>query len=211
MNGGLSRERLRLDEIFSRHAQNVFRYLWSMTGDRDKAEELTQETFYRALVGSAHFQGKSSVKTWLLAIARHAYLDELRRTRRSERVLGRLLVAFRPQPATTEEVVIARDEWREVRAALDLLPEKQRTMLVLREGRGLSYAQIAEVMGASLASVRKNISLARAALRRVPAETETDSRLLSSEAAGLPRPASHETCIIKAEGEVADAVRSGAS
>jgi RNA polymerase sigma-70 factor (ECF subfamily) len=203
----LGRERLQLDEIFSTHAQDVFRYLWSMTADRERAEELTQETFYRAHVGNAHFQGKSSVRTWLLAIARHAYLDELRRAQRCERILGRLIAAFRPQPATTEEVVIARDEWREVRMALNLLPERQRTMLVLREGRGLSYAQIGEVLGASLASVRKNISLARAALRRAHAGIEPGGRPSADEAAG---PTGREMSTMKAEGEVAHAVRSGA-
>lgn len=167
MSGGLGRERLRLDEIFSAHAQGVFRYLWSMTGDRAKAEELTQEAFYRALTGSRHFQGKSSVKTWLLAVARHTYLDELRRSRRREKALGRIRALPGPCPPTTEEIVVAREDWRAVRLALDLLPERQRTMLVLREGRGLSYAQIAEVTGSSLASVRKNISLARRSLRKV--------------------------------------------
>ena len=60
-----------MEEVYRAHAQTVYRYLLSRTGDPDVSEELTQETFYQAVKSANKFNGSCAVVTWLCAIAKN--------------------------------------------------------------------------------------------------------------------------------------------
>ena len=72
----------RAEDIYSRYAQTVYRFLFSLSGSADTAEELTQETFYQALKSMDTYRGESSLQVWLCAIAKRLYFKELQRRSR---------------------------------------------------------------------------------------------------------------------------------
>lgn len=161
-----------LEELLCRHIQDVYRYLWFACGDRHLAQDMTQETLCRALAGREGFAGKSAVKTWLFAIARNVHASTVRRRERrvhrhrDEPGLQEARLWVPGCPESPEEAAIGAEERLLLRRALAELPEKHRTLLFLREYGEMPYSQIAEVMGVSLASVKKNLHLAREQLRR---------------------------------------------
>ncbi|MDP2872862.1 MAG: RNA polymerase sigma factor [Bacillota bacterium] len=166
-----------LEELLCRHTQDVYRYLWLTCGDRDLAQDMTQETFCRAFASRDGFAGKSTVKTWLFAIARNVFLSTARR--RARQVHGGSGRAGSLEhahdfsgPQTPEEALASAEERVLLRKALAVLSERHRTLLVLREYWELPYNQIAEVMGISIGSVKKNLHLARMELRRAYREHE---------------------------------------
>lgn len=66
-----------LEELYARYKTDVYRHLCSLTHDPTEAEDLLSETFLRVLKSLPRFQGKCSVKTWLFAIARNAWLESI--------------------------------------------------------------------------------------------------------------------------------------
>ena len=68
-----------MEKYYRENGRKVFLYLMTLCGNADTAEELTQETFYRALRSVKKYKGESSVYTWLCSIARNCWLEELRK------------------------------------------------------------------------------------------------------------------------------------
>ena len=174
---------LSLEELYWRYRGPIQQYLYQLSGSADQAEELAQETFIRACAGLLTFRGDCSVATWLFRIARNTFLNSLRRPT-STRVDTDELLAI-PDSAGYGDPAgrYAATEQRNLMAiVLAELPEKQRTILLLRDGEGLAYAEIADVLGISLASVKVNLFRARNAFRQTyesltRAEGEDDDEL----------------------------------
>lgn len=74
----------RNEKLYETYYMRVFSYVMTLTGDRLQAEEITQEAFFRAFTKQNSFRGESDEVTWLCAIAKNYYLDEMRRRNRSE-------------------------------------------------------------------------------------------------------------------------------
>lgn len=161
----------RLKELYHHHKGAVFGYLYRMSGSAQEAEELTQETFYQALLSLHRFRGDGPVLTWLLRIARNTYLKRLRRRQRETPIafVDDLIsgTASGPEPG-----LIRLDEQEAVRAALSRLPEQYRTVLVLREVQGLSHAQIGLILEKSEPTVRVLVHRARQRLHGLYLEEE---------------------------------------
>ena len=66
-----------MERIYSEHAKTVYKFLYTKTHDMDWAEELTQETFYRAIKSINTFNGSCKISTWLCQIAKHVWMQEL--------------------------------------------------------------------------------------------------------------------------------------
>lgn len=71
------------EDIYERYAQTVYRFLFSITGEADISEELTQETFYQAIKSMDTYRGESSPGVWLCAIAKRLWYKELERRKRN--------------------------------------------------------------------------------------------------------------------------------
>jgi RNA polymerase sigma-70 factor (ECF subfamily) len=143
-----------VDELYRAHATVVFRFLVGLTRDRDRAEDLMQDTFVRATRAIGGYRG-GSARGRLLANARTALLVDLRR--RIEEPTDEV-----PDPGGTDPDAIER---LTVRAALERLSEPHRTALVLRDDLGLPYQDVAEAMDRSLAATKVLIHRARRAFR----------------------------------------------
>ena len=121
--------------------------------DAQSAEDLAQETFLRAYRALPTYDGRASVRTWLLSIARHVCLDELRlRSRRSR--LARLLP---PPAARVDDPMPEAELWW----LLETLPVDRRVAFVMTQVVGLSYAEAAEVSGCAVGTIRSRVARSR--------------------------------------------------
>jgi RNA polymerase sigma-70 factor, ECF subfamily len=157
-----------LDDLYRRYRGPIQHYLLRLSGSPDQAEELAQETFIRACAGILTFRGDCSVATWLFRIARNTYLSSLRRGTTTRVATSEFLAIPDEHSSNDPSHRYDRAEQRDaIRIALLELPEKQRTILLLRDDEGLSYAEIADVLGISLSAVKINLFRARHAFRAI--------------------------------------------
>ncbi|MCZ7462228.1 sigma-70 family RNA polymerase sigma factor [Streptomyces sp. WMMC940] len=143
--------------------RDIWRYVAYLSADRQAADDLTQETFLRAL-GSLHrFEGRSSARTWLLSIARRTVVDSLRHAAARPRLSDRddwQAVAEETQPRGMPgfEDGIALAE------LLAQIPAERREAFVVTQLLGLPYAEAAEAMGCPIGTVRSRVARARTSL-----------------------------------------------
>lgn len=157
------------EHIYRQHVSMIQAYLLQQTGDWMLAQDLTSETFIRALraVRRVSYQGKP-LRSWLFTIARNVFLDHFKsfRTRNVVPVDVGQLTQRAELSAGPEELALARDVCQNVRSALGELSESQRHCLTLRFLVGLSVAETASEMNRSSEAVR---SIQHRALRKLGA------------------------------------------
>ena len=150
--------------IFEAYRRPIYNYVSRMLNDDLVAEDVTQEIFIRAHRSLARFDRKSLFTTWLFQIAKNRIVDEHRaRTRRPPQVpesdeLGIVLQSVEPS-IETREIVSAI--WQAV-AALD---DRLKNAVLLRDVSGLSYREIADVLGIDIGNVKWRIFKAREAIQ----------------------------------------------
>ncbi len=133
-----------MEAIYQQHAQTVFRYLLSLTGDEDLSEELTQETFYQAIRSSGRFDGNCKVTTWLCAIAKNVLLSHRRKYPAAEDLEAADLTV----PSAEQEASLSLSRV-ELMKSLHGMPEPYREVLYLRLFGDLSFREIGDVFGKS--------------------------------------------------------------
>jgi RNA polymerase sigma-70 factor (ECF subfamily) len=130
---------------------DVWRFVAALV-DPDTADDLTQETYLRAFRSLADFEGRSSVRTWLLAIARRTCADHIRTVQRRRRLEARLA---EPEPVP---------DHAGLHGAADLirqLPDDRRVAFVLTQVVGMSYAEAAAIEGVPVGTIRSRVARAR--------------------------------------------------
>ena len=149
-------------ELYSRYADDVYRFAHWLSGNPDDAREITAETFARVWT-SASEPRMDSVKAYLFTIARNLHRKRWRRASRFEELDEAL-----PDPATTpDESAEKKDEFRRTLAAVQTLPEIDRTVLLLRAEEELSYEDIAAATGLSVTAAKVKVFRARAKLAAI--------------------------------------------
>ncbi|MEU8728081.1 sigma-70 family RNA polymerase sigma factor [Streptomyces tendae] len=162
--------------------RDVRRYVAYLADDVQAADDLTQDTFLRALTALPRFEGRSSARVWLLSIARRAVADSLRRA------------ACRPRTACTDDWQAAAeraqptglpgfDEGIALWELVDSLPGERREAFVLTQLLGLPYAEAAEVSRCPVGTVRSRVSRARTALAECVADETAHAHPLEGAAA----------------------------
>lgn len=152
--------------IVERYQVAVFNLAYRMLGNRTVAEDAAQESFVRAYMHLASYNADQSFATWLLSITAHHCIDLLRR---SGRVSTEPVDSSSALPARTgdpEAHAVASERDREIRRALDLLPEHYRVIVILRYWHDMSYREIGEVVRLSEGVVKVRLHRARAMLAR---------------------------------------------
>lgn len=146
-------------ELYSRYADDVYRFAHWLSGNPDDARDITSETFVRAWT-APNEPRMDTVKAYLFTIARNLHRKQWRRGSRQE-----TLDEGMPDPATSpDEVAANRDEFQRTMAAVQTLPEIDRTVLLLRAEEELSYEDIAAVTGLSVSAAKVKVFRARAKL-----------------------------------------------
>lgn len=130
--------------------------------DPHVADDLTQETFLRALGSLSRFEGRSSARTWLLSIARRTVVDHLRYKASRPRIADRdwQLAAEQAQPRDLPGF----DDGVALAELLDQLPGDRREVFVLTQLVGLPYAQAAATLGCPIGTIRSRVARARTTL-----------------------------------------------
>ena len=169
----MTRDKLRLpisfEEILRRHEREIMRYLLRLSGDREDAADLFQETWLRAYRAYPRLDAQCRIRPWLYAIA----VNLCRNRARDGARRGRVIVAAGKDKSPTEgsgggyRSMTESDGYAVVylRELISALPAKQREALRLRYFGGLTYAEIAAAMNGSPQSARANVSQAMRKLK----------------------------------------------
>lgn len=145
------------EELVRRYQTSIYRVALRMLGSRADAQDAVQETFVRAWRALPRFRHDSAISTWLYRIVTRRALDKIA-SRRSTETLDEVEVEAGPDPAQAAE---DQERLRAVRRAIAKLPPDQRAALVLREFEGLSYQEVAQVLGASVPAIKTRIHRGR--------------------------------------------------
>jgi RNA polymerase sigma factor (sigma-70 family) len=160
-----------LDELYARYGPAVFGYLMARLGERQLAEEVLQDVMLAVWRSAASFRGDSKVLTWLLTIAHNLAVNA--RRRRTFTLIPFNDALDSPSDDTGPlDRVVRQAEHLAVRQRLDQLPAPQREVLVLVFYHQCSEAEVAEVLGIPVGTVKSRLHRAKAALRSV-LESET--------------------------------------
>lgn len=131
------------EKLYQAYYMRVFSFAMTLTGDKAQAEEITQETFFRAISRQSGFRGESDEATWLCAIARNLFLDEQRRQSRREPLPEDLPDTGRD----VEHAAADRDSSFRIHLALHALPEPYREVFELRVFGELSFRETGMIFG----------------------------------------------------------------
>ena len=170
-SGGSERESRRsmtgdVGRLFEEYHDSLVRMLWRRTGDRDRAEELAQETFVRAVAAPPR-----NPRPWLFAVALNLVREDARTALRQGRRLQLLKNELEPAAPSADEAMERDERAARVRAALAQLNERDREALLLK-AEGFNYDEIAEALGLAKGAI--GTTLARARRRLVEAYHDTE-------------------------------------
>lgn len=166
--------------LVTRYHPRIFNLIYSLVRDRDEADDLAQEVFIKAFRSLSGFKGQAQVYTWLYRIAVNRCLDWLKNQRRHpETSLERVEVygadgASLRSLGTADAEMDQRELGRALERALRALSPDYRVALTLREIDGLSYEEVADVMGCSVGTVKSRLFRARSQLQRMLADIHED-------------------------------------
>jgi RNA polymerase sigma-70 factor, ECF subfamily len=155
-------------QVFSAHRDRIFGFCLRMMGNREEAEDVSQEVFLRAVRAIGTFRGESSIKTWLHQIAHNLCLTRLAAAKkRAEHTSDLIWLSDMTDGSPTGDAAIASGDLRNaIELAVSELDPVFREVLLLREVEDLSYEEIAGVVGASVNTVKTRIHRARAKLQQ---------------------------------------------
>ncbi len=153
--------------LYDAHVDRVFRLVYRMAGDLDRAQDYTQETFIRAFDRLREFRGEAALSTWLGSIAISITLNGLRKVRRA-----------REREVNLDDVValgrVGRDAEPDLKErltrAIDDLPEGYRTVFVMHDVEGYTHEEIASSLGVHTGTSKAQLFRARARLREALAD-----------------------------------------
>ena len=136
---------LDMDVIYREYADSVFRFLMTLRREECTAEELTQETFYRAVRSAHKYDGTCKVSTWLCQITKHLRYQELdKRKRKGTSMLEESMVSDKAGP---EDELCIREEKMDVFKKVHILDETAKEVVLLRITGAFSFKEIGEIFG----------------------------------------------------------------
>ena len=161
------------NQLVLRWERPIYALAYRTLGREEDARDVCQETFLRAFRALKGFRGQAKFSSWLYRITLNLCRDWIRRQRRTpvvqtpEDVDVLELAAAQATPSESIETVIARNDLtRAVEKAMAKLPEEQRTAIILKEYHGMTFQEIADVVGCPLSTVKTRLYQGLAVLRR---------------------------------------------
>jgi len=154
-------------EIYDRYVAKIYGFASRMTGSREDAEDVTQDTFFLAYRNLRNLRENSHFEQWLFKIARNEIYKRQRKAKRTPSSLddsekGILHVLRSPDPASNpESKLLSVELGTKVKTIFDTLPMKYKETLILATLQGLSYQDISRILGRSLSSVKTDVYRAR--------------------------------------------------
>ena len=177
------------------HLDAVYRFALRLSGSEDEAHDLVQETFLRAYRSWDQYTRGTAAKSWLFTICRNVFLRRRERSKRHDEIVEenvhRSPTAGNPVNPVWVSVVEADPEGdffesivdERIIEAIQELPEEYRTAVVLSDVEGLPYAEIAELMGVPVGTVKSRLFRGRQKLQKVLYDYAVDEGYISRRAA----------------------------
>ena len=167
------------EAIVARFRRKVFHIAYKFTGKHDQAEDLSQDIFLKVFKSLDKFNRDADFSTWLSSVARNYCIDNYRAGKREREVLVEDIVAFDLAPSAfgnPHRALEDQDRRSFLRKGLDLLPEKLREAVVLRDLQGLSYQEMADQLALPEGTVKSRINRGREELARLLLRTQQPGR-----------------------------------
>ena len=171
VNRYLHGERFAFQELVGRYQDRLLNFIYRTINDRDRAEDLVQETFVRVYRHVHRFDTTKKFSTWIYTIASNLAKNELRNRSRNPLILFQAIkknweadhrpLEFEDSTYSPDELFRKRDLREKVELAVAELPEHHRVVFVLRELEGKSYDEISEITGVTLGTVKSRLNRAR--------------------------------------------------
>ncbi|MGL4910944.1 MAG: RNA polymerase sigma factor [Romboutsia sp.] len=133
-----------MDGIYKEHAQMIFKYLMSLCKEEQLAEELTQETFYRAIKSSNRYDGTCKISTWLCQIAKHIWYQEL--DKRARKGTSELNDETPSTNTSIEEAICLKENKMELMKQIYKLEQTSKEVVLLRITGAFSFKEIGEIL-----------------------------------------------------------------
>ncbi len=160
------------NQLILRWERPIYALAYRTIGREEDARDVCQETFLRAFRALPGFRGQAKFSSWLYRIALNLCRDWMRRERRApvqqppENVDLMELAAAAEPTESIEHMVARRDLMRAVEVAMAALPEEQRTAIILKEYHGLTFQEIADLVGCPLSTVKTRLYQGLTVVRR---------------------------------------------
>ena len=132
-----------LEQIYKQYFETVNKYLFCLTHNSDISEELTQETFYRAVKKINTFKGECKMSVWLCQIAKNLWYDELKKNKKMESMEQTFLIQ---SEENLEENIILNENKLELYRKLQKLDKQTRKVIYLRITGELSFKEIGDIL-----------------------------------------------------------------
>lgn len=174
LNLYLSGDRSAISRLIDRHSRRVRDYIRMMVKDRDAAEDIFQETFIKAVrvIDEGRYADNGKFLSWVLRIAHNQVIDYFRAQRQDHSVNETeagydVLGTLRFAEGTVEDALVGEQIESDVRALVELLPDEQREVVMMRYFSDLSFKEIAEQTGVSINTALGRMRYALINLRRM--------------------------------------------
>jgi len=158
-------DRAAFARLIERYWDRLYRWLYHLTRDRHTAEDLTQETFLKALGAVSSFRPGSNFRAWVFRIGHNNFVNQKRANRRTKHQLPDDAAA--PEMGVAEATAEHREVLEVVGRAVADLPSDFRSALMLRVEEGLSFREVAKILGTTEETARWRVFKARQKLMKV--------------------------------------------
>lgn len=160
-------------KLYETYADDVYRYILFLLRDENLAEDLTQDTFLKVYIHHNQFKNQSSVRTWILKIARNIAFDHLRRTQKIQLDFNDLIELI-SDSATPEHDVLRKERVHSLYQALGELKPDYREVIILRKIHELSIRETALILDWTEDQVKAKQARALSKLKDVMLQTEEE-------------------------------------
>lgn len=162
------------EEIIAENESKIFNTIYSFIGDYEDALDLTQETFICAYRSIGKFRQESGISTWLYRIAINLCKKSYNKKKRWSSVFtsslddpetGRQTARLASEDRSAGEIVEANEQESIIRREIYTLPEKHRSVIILKYLQDLSYEEMADILGCSIGTIKSRLSRAKEKLK----------------------------------------------
>ena len=133
------------EEIYHRYFNDVYRYIVRLSGNEHVAEEITSETFFKALKSVNKFRGECDMRVWLCQIAKNCYLSYMKKQRYTSDIEDAILAEIPDNSEGVENAIISQDDALRIKRILHEIPEPYKEVFLWRTFAELSFKQIAQI------------------------------------------------------------------
>ncbi len=137
------------EKIYRTYFDDVYLYIRRLSGDENIAEEITSETFFKAMRGISGFRGDCDIRVWLCQIAKNCYYTYLKKSKQTNSIDDTKLLELPSEDSTIEEQYLKCEEAARIKTVLHHLSEPYKEVFMWRVFAELSFKQIGQIFGKS--------------------------------------------------------------